>query len=271
VDSKLGRHFVQQRADFLLKSTLQHGSAGAVNLTPLARIQCVDVVEFRPMMMAGCIDFRDTGFVAYIQHDESFTWDIREADETPRLNNRQRFTLAHEIAHTFFFSKETGRVQPSGRSPRGNALERLCNLGAALILLPQMPISAYARKESFSPLSLVNVAQSYGVSLEVLIRRLNGFGVYGDPNRAILLLNRREEAVTVKAVYGDALIFRQAGFPLPKPYTLISAMTQDFREAIAGKETKKIIQTGRRSLEIVKTPHPTRPATLLVEISIIYP
>jgi Zn-dependent peptidase ImmA (M78 family) len=93
---------------------------------------------------------------------------------------RQRFTCAHEIGHTFFFELDrlrqgsAFRLQESSLEnlPTGSDEEYLCNLAAAEILLPFGHFHAQLELLGLSTGSLPTLARRFGVSLQAASRRL---------------------------------------------------------------------------------------------------
>jgi hypothetical protein len=88
---------------------------------------------------------------------------------------RQRFTIAHEIAHTFFY-----RFLPDGRPKKVNGAlnhdqeEALCHLAAGRILVPRELIrnTLLARLHNPDPRMIVTASGMFEVSSEVAARRL---------------------------------------------------------------------------------------------------
>ena len=84
--------------------------------------------------------------------------------------SRSRFTIAHEICHTFFYelvpelkfvSHQTDPVE-----------ERLCDIGAAALLMPEDDVVRYSREVTPSMALLEQLADHYGVSVEAMFLRL---------------------------------------------------------------------------------------------------
>ena len=86
--------------------------AAPVDLVLLSRLQGIEQIELRAMLAEGVVTPSENGFHVYLKANEPSI--ILTASPGPlRLTRRQRFTLAHEIAHTFFY--DTDRLPP--RSP----------------------------------------------------------------------------------------------------------------------------------------------------------
>jgi hypothetical protein len=94
---------------------------------------------------------------------------------TDRPETRQRFSVAHEISHTFFpdyTTKEWCRTDARYRD-RQNAedfLEMLCDIGAAELLFPQPWFSRDAMAVTDAS-GIVSLASTYHASREATIRR----------------------------------------------------------------------------------------------------
>jgi hypothetical protein len=81
---------------------------------------------------------------------------------------RRRFLIAHEVAHSFFYSRRPGR-SPRRALPDSVELEAFCDRFAASLLLPP----GLVRRSKPVPSKIVRLAQRYGVSLELAVRAFN--------------------------------------------------------------------------------------------------
>src|SRR5687768_12321568 len=79
----------------------QVGFTVPMNLASVALAQRVHTVELRNMLLDGALEPTDGGFKVYI-YDSNQEY-VAPLTSSIILEPRQRFTLAHEIAHTFFF------------------------------------------------------------------------------------------------------------------------------------------------------------------------
>jgi hypothetical protein len=95
----------------------------------------------------------------------------REAPQT-----RRRFTIAHELCHTFFY--EIVPELKYGAREADQAEERLCNLGAAELLIPAKSLRARAKSFSISLDSLEELAAMYVVSIEAMLLRLRSLRLW---------------------------------------------------------------------------------------------
>lgn len=88
--------------------------------------------------------------------------------------SRIRFSIAHEIAHTFFPDcLERARYRASRKALEGDdwQLEMLCNVGAAEILMPAGSFSSL-REEGFDIVRLMDLRKTFGVSTEAILLRI---------------------------------------------------------------------------------------------------
>jgi hypothetical protein len=92
-----------------------------------------------------------------------------------RPETRRRFSIGHEIAHTFFPNYE-GKAwcrtdaRYRRRDNPDEYLEMLCDIGSAELLMPSPWFPAHAARVSAAA-ELLQLAQTYGVSREAMLRR----------------------------------------------------------------------------------------------------
>jgi Zn-dependent peptidase ImmA (M78 family) len=127
----------------------------------IAAITAVDQAE------AGCIFCAGERLLVHIR-----------ASDSPE---RQRFTICHEILHTFFpgFQEErrTRTDTTVGNFDRSQLEEYLCDLGAAELLLPREPFLAVLPAQPRID-DVINLAATFTASLEATaIRAVNLAGV----------------------------------------------------------------------------------------------
>lgn len=92
------------------------------SLEVLASARSIRAIELTDMEAAGSIHFDGGHFVVR----------LRRSDLPPR----RRFTLAHEIVHTFFRTNGRGRVDQEVMRFARDGEEHLCDVGAAELLMP---------------------------------------------------------------------------------------------------------------------------------------
>ena len=96
---------------------------------------------------------------------------------TGRSPARRRFSVAHELAHAFFLSARDGahmrsRHAEPDATPEERALERLCDFGAAELLMPQPWFGEEVVRHGSRASSVRRLAETFEVSLEAAALRL---------------------------------------------------------------------------------------------------
>ena len=126
--------------------------------TPLGRIaktRKVSSVVFRPLLVLGCLETVDYGFKISVNCEVARESDYQawftNASTEHRLPGRVRFTIAHEIAHTFLFDPST--TPPTDLTDTEDPgeldeIERICDQIAAELLLPKAIIRRIATEQS---------------------------------------------------------------------------------------------------------------------------
>ena len=89
---------------------------------------------------------------------------------------RIRFSIAHEICHTFFYEL-VPEIKFQAHSP-DEMEERLCNYGAAELLLPEAELRETAKGIPPSLDSLDQLCRQYHVSSEVMVIQLRNLGIW---------------------------------------------------------------------------------------------
>jgi hypothetical protein len=81
-------------------------SEAPVDLFRLAATRRIHSVEFRPLLADGCLIATADGCCVQINARERAVVDVGAVRESRTLSAKQRFTLAHEIAHTLTYDIE---------------------------------------------------------------------------------------------------------------------------------------------------------------------
>jgi len=89
-------------------------------------------------------------------------------------SNRQRFTLAHEICHTFFY--EAAPEIKFSDHREDSVEESLCNIGAACLLVPETAVREMDAASQQCLASLEALARQFKVSHETMFLRLRNLG-----------------------------------------------------------------------------------------------
>lgn len=166
-----------------------------------------------------------------------------------RSSGRRRFSLAHEIAHTFFDNAlKTYQLRAEGQAlPAGaEALERLCDEGAAELLMPAGCFSAVLDDPEIGlrAESVTKLATRFRVSLEAAALRMTqladspcaiGFFHYTQRPSVGSRGVGRPSADNEPCRYRARRVFRGSGFPylfpkgksLPRSSVVYRAATAD--------------------------------------------
>jgi hypothetical protein len=150
---------------------------------PLKRIaekRKVRRVIFRPLLVDGCLTITDDGFNIYVccdkRESQEFATQFEAENSIGGLHSRTRFTIAHEIAHTFFFDLSSGRPKNRLIGDHQNTirtLEKVCNQAAARMLLPTDLLRSEIRNlDIYDPAALRQLARKAAVSPQMLVNRM---------------------------------------------------------------------------------------------------
>jgi len=130
-------------------------------LAPLCSVQRIDRDALGAV--AGLLVPMKDGFIMKINSSHSA--------------QRQRFTCAHELAHTFLFEEESKRICRElaltlGAVKYRSFEETLCHLGAAEILMPFLMFRSEASKYGFSISGLAPLARLFDTSVQASALRI---------------------------------------------------------------------------------------------------
>jgi hypothetical protein len=89
-------------------------------------------------------------------------------------STRTRFTTAHELCHTFFYESVPELKFQDHEVDAGE--ERLCDIGAAELLMPVHALRRQAKAMGTSLEALTKLARLFDVSLEAMLLRLRSVG-----------------------------------------------------------------------------------------------
>lgn len=194
---------IHRRSDRLIQEFFRVfpvSAAGPVNIEAVASYIGISFAEERPQFSQDAeLAPRDGGGV-----------EIRINPDRPET--RRRFSIAHEIGHTFFpnyFTRTWCRPDHRCRTRLDpeQLVEMLCDVAASRLLMPE----AFFREESCrvtSARDLLTLAETFRVSREALIRRY--VGVQEGPMAAIFLSwrlkpmqERRVGLLEQRRLFGD--------------------------------------------------------------------
>jgi len=137
-----------------------------VDIDALARAAGNIDIERREMIREAAVGSSGGRFRIYLQ--SNFL-------DRPGARIRQRFSLAHEIAHTFLFIAQDDVLKPTKGGPRGINLESACHEGARRLLIPERFLSRELgpRHDGVRGEEIIRMAKRvFDVSVEVFLRRL---------------------------------------------------------------------------------------------------
>jgi len=169
-------------------------------------------ISFRPLLMTGCLGVTRRGFTIFVraQPDRAEALVARLKSEGPAhscLPVNMRFTIAHEIAHTFFFDLKKAKPASKVRldsADRANDLEIACNNLAARILFPtemlQREVGALTDANvDFNPAALRGLARAAAVSTKLVVLRIAKSFDWGAREKAVVCLEKNENQWHVTA------------------------------------------------------------------------
>ena len=198
------------------------------------------------------------GFEVYLRDPIRRDIDISGSEPTNLLSTRQRFSFAHEIAHTYYY-KLSGSVPISDHAISNTMdLEDSCNQTAGRILVPTALLRREIKKKIGDPENIDSAfvrsaATSFRTSIPVIIERLR-FAEPSNPfERCVVLVKRLEGDAQIRASYfGIGLL---PILPRPRKYTRVTEWLADFpRPAIANREDSDWrVTRGGRLVSFMKT------------------
>ena len=189
-NAEKGRRAASRLGDSL-GSRLLRNSPEPVDIQSVATSEDIRVVQAAGLTESGRIEWTGGGLRIV----------LRETDG----ERRQRFTLAHELAHHLLFGVEKDRKHRYSREE-----ETRCDRFAAGLLMPKRKFAAAFRGQSDLPrtTAVLGLSERFGVSLRSAMIRLNDLGLV-DHTWILLLveLNARGERCVSAAAY-DKSVYR---------------------------------------------------------------
>jgi hypothetical protein len=205
----LGRGFVQGEVERLFDTA---GTLSApVDLSEIAKNRRVFGVDLRPMVPEGYLGPVVGGFLLFLRDSSSQFLDLRLGPGWQPVKPRQRFTMAHEIAHTLFYDIHCDPPAPIKDTPRIQVLESLCQYGGALILVPDRLLAREIEGERQLTAGMaLGLAKRFIASLELVIRRVGEVDqkktLFGASGLVLAAPDESNEDAMITAAYvGDLL------------------------------------------------------------------
>jgi hypothetical protein len=268
----LGQDYVARCAESLNpKASGSRGRHGPVDLLSLAEAASVKWLQFRPLPIEGGLTPTTGGFDVCVNHTE-MTRRARPLDHSGvELTKRQRFTLAHEIAHTFFYevvtNDETLPHQLEG-TPVAHRVEECCNYGARRILMPMSLLSRELEqsKDLIGVATADRLANLFNVSIEVCIRRLNDYAADRSLDSAILMVREgssNTDALILAAMTSPSIL--KYVHKRPNPHDNLAAWGEGFLPQRLWFANCFEIKT-RRGVTLRRFRNPNLPGVLFIEV-----
>ena len=216
-----------------------------VDLHAIARYRGVLHVGTRLMVPRGALVPVAGGFEVYLRDLDTRDLNIEEPEPRNLWSTRERFTFAHEIAHTFFYKTSGAVPAPTRAISNPLELENICNKAAERLLVPTNLFRRQYR-HAFGASDRVNISflqamkALFRTSYEVIVNRLRAV----EPTNGILLVRNGKAAA---AYFGSSVVCA-----IPKP-TLYDPVRDWFTELqpsmldIHGNQSWQIA-VGRRQL-----------------------
>jgi Zn-dependent peptidase ImmA (M78 family) len=188
------------------------GTDPAVALNLIAEHCKVRETIFRPLLIAGALALRDQGFALYVRSDKSKASERHEdfySNGGRSLHPRLRFTIAHELVHTFLYDLHSSPPTPTLKAVSDDTfikLEKACNRGANRLLLPESRMAPLmASDDFFVPEAFRDYARLRGVSLETLVIRCKSRLRSGTQHGGVAIVSAATGDVIVEIAAKDGL------------------------------------------------------------------
>lgn len=254
------RRRVQENAEALAQ---RFSKTLPTDLGSMGRAQKVRDFDFRPLIVDGGLSLLDDGFLISVRCEDDEAERFRRGfadDSTGRtLPPRARFTIAHEIGHTFFFDLESSppvslinykdrRILP--------ALEEACSRAARQLLIPEFMLQRdFGDSDFLQPETLRLLAESAFVSPAAVVVRLGSLSRFPIPYGIILCVERTDKGFVVQTVarhegFRDVFLEIERGTLaqalFPDPEFILSGGNEllcEGEQTVAGKRRRYTVKT----------------------------
>jgi hypothetical protein len=170
-------------------SSALHASSGPLDIQSAMRAR--DVRELRFEANLSC-----DGYIEPL--GDSFNAGFRIGVKQPTPDSIVRFTIAHELCHTFFYEVVPElKYEPLPSDP---GEECLCNFGAAELLVPENDLKMDELVMYPCLTTLEKLAHRYQVSLEVMLFRLRSLHLW--TCRVLRWYRLSNGSFTLEKIYG---------------------------------------------------------------------
>ena len=242
-------------------------SGPPTDLRKLAQARQVRRIVLRNMIPRGGLALCGDGFEVFIRDQRSREVSLDDTDAIAALDRRQRFTFAHELAHTFFFRLDRQPPEPIASATNNIDLEEACDRAAGQILVPSRSLRRFmSGREGLSPELAIEVADRFCVSIAVALNRLSTLADFDSSPIGVLLLDRHgapEHRISAM-FYNTGL---RPFLPKPKRHQPLSDWAHLSRIEIPAAGTKTCIETREGLVELRRLTLGSTDERFLLEIS----
>jgi hypothetical protein len=212
------------------------------------------------MVQRGVLVPVSGGFELFLRDLEPRDLDIGAEEPLGALSPRQRFTFAHELAHTHFYKASEG--VPTARKVQivPPEIEKICDGAAGRVLVPTNLLKREIDQELLGNCERIDanfvraMAARFRASHDVIINRLNAVDSGNVFARCILLVRREHGEAQIRASYMGVTLL--SILPTPKRYDLVVNWLPELPRDIVerGDRGRWDVTRRGRTLEIEKIP-----------------
>jgi hypothetical protein len=199
-----------------------------IDLYAVARHRRIRRLSFRFIIPRGMMVPVEGGFDVYLRDQAEKDADISRAETMNDLSFRQRFSLAHEIAHTRFYRFSDSVPSPDAVTPTWRNLEDNCDRMAGCILIPTYLLKQKIRDygKHIDGEFVRSVASDFRTSVTVALERLRVVEAASSFDRCILLAQRVQGDAEIRSLFFGLGL--SPVLPRPEKYTRISDWLPNF-------------------------------------------
>jgi hypothetical protein len=223
-----------------------------VDLCAVARQQKVMRACLRLMIHRGALMPVRGGFELFLRSVEPRDLALDAPEPARALTTRQRFTFAHEIAHTYFYTTASEIPATAISSRQHLLLEKACDSAAARLLAPTNLLRSEVRnrlgdREKIDASFARNMAKQFNVSPEVMLGRLSSAEADNAFTRCLAVVRTIGGKPVVTASYvGMSML---SATPPPKKFSPAATWFKGFPldlEAYSTKPAREVTVGDRR-------------------------
>lgn len=214
--SRKRNEWARRKSDALKSAARLTALAGdrlPVDLGHLRRQRAVTSIEFWPLLADGGLVTHEDGFKILVRcgrrqqkHELERLFDEDETGQRlpPEIVRQARFTIAHEIAHTFFYdirqrppvAREfvTKQAEPAD-------IEHVCSTLAGTLLLPEQALRRdFRNADLLQPEILKKISDTALISRPALVWRIRALKQIEHPFGVVVAVHRAKEKWVISAI-----------------------------------------------------------------------